>query len=144
MLPGGANWRLAGAITFAVQVAGSFTILAAGGSSIPVLLTGCVLFGLGVGNVGSLSPLIAQAEFPRVDVPRVIALVVAMNQVVFAFGPAALGVLRDATGTSWAPILAAGLIQFAAGLVLISGAIRRSGHLDEQYPQPHRSNQIKT
>jgi MFS family permease len=122
ILSGGANWRMVGAITFAVQVVGSFTILAACGSSIPMLLAGCVLFGLGVGNVGSLSPLIAQAEFARADVPRVIALVVAMNQVVFAFGPAVLGVLRDAAGTAWAPILAAGLIQFAAGVVVMAGA----------------------
>jgi MFS family permease len=122
VLPGGANWRVVGAITFAVQVAGSIALLAAGGSSIPMLLLGCVLFGLGVGNVGSLSPLIAQAEFAPADVPRVVALVVAMNQVVFAFAPAMLGVLRDTTGSAWAPILAAGLIQFAAGVVVVAGA----------------------
>jgi predicted MFS family arabinose efflux permease len=122
ILPGGANWRMLGATVFGVQVAGSIALIVAGGSSIPLLLIGCVLFGLGVGNVGSLSPLIAQAEFARVDVARIIALVVAMNQVVFAFGPAVLGVLRDATSTTWAPILAAGLIQLAAALVVLAGA----------------------
>jgi hypothetical protein len=121
ILPGGANWRMLGATVFGVQVAGSIALIAAAGSSIPLLLSGCVLFGLGVGNVGSLSPLIAQAEFARVDVARVIALVVAMNQVVFAFGPVVLGVLRDATSTTWAPILAAGLIQLTAAIVVIAG-----------------------
>jgi hypothetical protein len=71
-----------------------------------------------------LSPLIAQAEFARTDVPRVIALVVATNQVVFAFGPAVLGVLRDAVDAPWAPILAAGLIQLAAGVVVLLGTRR--------------------
>jgi MFS family permease len=125
ILPGGANWRMLGATVFGVQVAGSIALIAAAGSSIPLLLSGCVLFGLGVGNVGSLSPLIAQAEFARVDVARVIALVVAMNQVVFAFGPVVLGVLRDATSTTWAPILAAGLIQLTAAIVVIAGIGRQ-------------------
>jgi hypothetical protein len=121
ILPGGANWRMAGAAVFGTQVAGSIALIFAGGSSIPLLILGCVLFGLGVGNVGSLSPLIVQGEFAQPDVPRVIALVVATNQVVFAFGPAVLGVLRDATSTGWAPVLACGLIQLAAGLVVLAG-----------------------
>jgi hypothetical protein len=67
-------------------------LLAAGGISVPLLLLGCVLFGLGIGNLTSLPPLIAQAEFCPADVGRVVALVTAINQAVFAFAPAVLGV----------------------------------------------------
>ena len=38
-------------------------------------LLGCILFGLGVGNLISLPPLIAQNEFEHDDVPTVVALI---------------------------------------------------------------------
>lgn len=113
--------RLAAALNFAVQVAGSAALLTAGGTSVPLLLLGCVLFGLGIGNLVSLPPLIAQREFPRADVGRVVALVTATNQAVFAFAPAALGLLRDATGWGGAPILLALLVQAAAALTALGG-----------------------
>jgi hypothetical protein len=62
-----ADRRIAAAANFAVQVAGSFALLSSSGTSVPLLLAGCVLFGLGVGNMTSLPPLIAQAEFARAD-----------------------------------------------------------------------------
>jgi hypothetical protein len=86
------------------------------------LIAGCMLFGLGVGNLVSLPSLIAQTEFESADVPRVVALVVAINQGVFAFAPAALGVMRDVTGSGLAPILTVGLIQVVGGLMVLSGS----------------------
>ena len=85
-----------------------------------ILLTGCVLFGLGVGNLVVLSPLIAQAEFTPDDVPRVVAWVVAINQAVFAFAPAVIGVLYQLSGGYTLPFLLAALIQFAAAVVVRS------------------------
>jgi hypothetical protein len=72
----------------------------------------------------SLPPLIAQKEFAQVDVPRVVALVTAVNQVVFAFAPAALGALREVSGGYAAPFLIAAAMQVAAGAVLILGRVR--------------------
>lgn len=121
LLRPGSDARVAAGLNFAVQIAGCGALLAAGGGNVPLLLLGCILFGLGIGNLVSLPPLIAQAEFPPADVGRVVALVTAVNQAVFAFAPAALGVLRDQTGWPGAPILLAALVQAAAMAVALSG-----------------------
>jgi MFS family permease len=117
VLPGGHRRRWAAAATFAVQMAGSLVLLAAGGS-VPMLLVGCALFGIGVGNLLSLPPLIAQAEFPAADVGRVVALMQAINQAFYAFAPAGFGLLREvasAEAALWVTLVLQGV---AAGLVL--------------------------
>jgi hypothetical protein len=121
LLPANADRRVVGAANFGVQIAGSMALLLANGSSVLLLLVGCALFGLGVGNLVSLPPLIAQAEFGSADVPRVVALVTAANQAVFAFAPAALGVLRDATADGWAVLLVVGLVQISGAVILLAG-----------------------
>ncbi|WP_163202631.1 MFS transporter, partial [Citrobacter koseri] len=67
------------------------------GTGLAPLVLGCVFFGLGVGNLISLPPLIAQKEFARADVGTVVALVTAINQAVFALAPVMFGALRDAS-----------------------------------------------
>jgi hypothetical protein len=127
LLPAGADRRVAAALNFAVQVLGCLALLAAGGASVPLLLLGCVLFGLGIGNLTSLPPLIAQSEFPRTDTGRVVALVTATNQAVFAFAPALLGGLRDATDWGGAPVLLAAFVQLAAAAVVLVGSSGKGG-----------------
>ena len=61
----------------------------------PLLLLGVLLFGLGIGNATSLPPLIAQVEFVKDDVPRVVALIVAIGQAMYAFAPAVFGFVRE-------------------------------------------------
>ena len=121
LLPARLDRRVVAAANFAVQVAGSLALLAAGGSSVPLLLAGCALFGLGLGNLTSLPPLIAQTEFTRAEVGRVVALTTAVNQAAFAFAPAVFGVLRDLAGGGWALIAAAAIIQVAAAMVVLGG-----------------------
>jgi predicted MFS family arabinose efflux permease len=87
--------RTAAALNFGVQIIGVLLLIFGNGW---VLLTlGCILFGSGIGNLTSLPPLIAQKEFNREDVVTVVALIVAINQAVFAFAPGIVGVFRDAT-----------------------------------------------
>jgi MFS family permease len=121
VLPAEADRRVAGALNFAVQAVGCLALIAAGGTSVPLLLLGCVLFGLGIGNLTSLPPMIAQTEFPQADVGRVVALVTAVNQAVFGFAPAVLGALRDTTGWAGAPILLAALVQLTAAATALAG-----------------------
>ena len=111
--------RLAAAANFAMQGIGS--LLLAFGSGTATLMAGCVLFGLGVGNLNLLPPLIAQREYRPVDVGTVVALVVAINQAAFAFAPAVFGWLRDQTGNYVAAFLAAGAVQIAAAAIVVSG-----------------------
>ncbi len=128
-LPAGTDWRLVAAVSYAVQIAGSLTLLGAAGTSIPLLYLGIVLFGLGFGNGTWLPPLIAQVEFVPDEVARVVALIVAVAQGSYAFAPAIFGLIRDwnALATSAdsgaAPVLFGGaaLVQGLAIAAFLAG-----------------------
>jgi MFS family permease len=129
-MPADADRRKIAAANVTIQAVGSVVLLSAG-ASVPLLLLGCALFGLGLGNVTSLPPLIAQTEFNPADVSRVVALVTATSQAGYAFAPAVFGLLRGLgdTGASagHAPALfaTAAVIQLAAaGAVLLGRAIK--------------------
>jgi len=132
LMPPGTDRRSVAAANVGLQAVGSLVLLFAG-PSVPLLLLGCGLFGLGLGNVTSLPPLIAQAEFQPTDVGRVVALVTAISQAGYAFAPAAFGLLREpflATllpGPGQAPLVfvAAFLTQVAAACVVLG--VRRPG-----------------
>lgn len=120
LLPPALDRRRIGVLNFLLQALGC-AILAlgadgAGGSPLP-LVAGTLLFGLGIGNLLSLPPLIAQAEWPPLEVAAVIALVTAVNQAMYAFGPGLFGAALDFWG-AWAPPTAAALLQLLAAGVL--------------------------
>ncbi len=117
-LPDGADRRAVAAGNFLMQACG-VTLLALGSTAI-TLLPGCLLFGLGIGSLLSLPPLIAQREFARGDVPRVVALVTAVNQAVFAFAPAAFGLLHESSGGYAVPFLVAAAVQVGAAAVVLA------------------------
>jgi len=120
LMPAGADRRLVACMSYAVQIAGTLMLIAAGGENIPLLLLGVLLFGVGIGNVTSMPPLIAQVEFVKDDVPRVIALVVAIGQATYAFAPAAFGLIREFSGAG-AVFAVAALIYFGAMGALLIG-----------------------
>lgn len=117
-LPVGADRRRAGAWNFAVQMLGTLILLLALDVSPGLLLLGCVVVGLTVGNMLSLPPLIAQAEFTRADVGRVVALVTAVNQATYALTPGGFGLLRDLSGSGAAVLVAAALLQATSAVIL--------------------------
>ncbi|MCC7274073.1 MAG: MFS transporter, partial [Alphaproteobacteria bacterium] len=85
-----------------------------------MLHAGCVLFGLGVGNLITFPALIVQQEFPKAHFARTVALVVAVNQVTFAFGPGLLGLIRETTGGYfWALIVCIAMQLAGAAVVLV-------------------------
>ena len=96
-LPMQADRRRVAALGYGVQAIGTLLLSMADGSSAVPIVIAVVLFGSGIGNATSLPPLIAQAEFARADVQRVVALIVAMGQATYAFAPALLGLLLVAT-----------------------------------------------
>lgn len=116
----GTDRRVAASGNYGLQLAGSLTLLAAGGTEAALLLLGIALFGLGLGNATSLPPMIAQSDFAPADTARVVALVTASSQAVYAFAPAAFGLLREGFGAE-ALFLAAALVQLGAAGVLLSG-----------------------
>lgn len=118
LLPRDADRRRAGAWNFVLQATGTAVLLLGFGQSAPLLMLGCILFGLAVGNMLSLPPMIAQTEFARADVGRVVALLTAVNQGLYALAPAGFGLLRDLTGSGAAVLLAAALLQASSALLL--------------------------
>jgi hypothetical protein len=137
LMPVGADRRLIGCGSYVVQILGSLAFLFAAGNNVPLLLLGVVLFGAGIGNATSLPPLIAQVEFVKDDVQRVVPLIVAIGQATYAFAPAAFGLIREfaprwgptsAEAASWL-FIAAALIQSLAVTALLSGRRRTSSDL---------------
>jgi len=127
LMPSGADRRRVAAASYAVQIVGCVALVVAAGSNVTLLLAGVVLFGFGIGNATSLPPLIAQSEFVKEDVPRVVALIVAISQGTFAFAPAVFGLIREfapadaAAGAAPAVYIAAAVLQGAAIAALLAG-----------------------
>jgi cyanate permease len=111
--------RLAAAANLLMEAVGS--LLLAFGEGLAPLAAGCVLFGLGVGNLVSLPPLIAQSEVRPADVGTVVALVTAMNQAVFAFAPVSFGWLHDLDDSYIGPFLVAAAAQAVAAAIVAYG-----------------------
>lgn len=118
-MPADVDRRLLACASYAVQIAGCVALSAADGASVPLLLIGIVLFGVGFGNGTWLPPLIAQAEFAGTEVPRVVALIVAISQAAYAFAPVVFGIIRE-----WTP-QAAGVDSGAApGFFAVAGIVQ--------------------
>ena len=128
-MPLGADRRLVACAGYGVQLAGSLVLIVAAGTSVPLLLLGVVLFGIGFGNSISLPPLIAQVEFVKDDVMRVVALIVGISQGAYAFAPAAFGLIRElaphaadaAPGAAPFLFAAAALVQALAMCAFLAG-----------------------
>jgi MFS family permease len=121
LLRPGRDRRVAAAGNYMVQMAG-MALLALAGGEVALLLAGVALFGLGLGNATSMTPLIAQQDFAERDAARVVALVVAVGQAGYAFAPAIFGLLRE-----WDPaaiFLCAAACQAAAAVAVLRGRVR--------------------
>ena len=112
--------RRASAVCFLVQ-AGAIAVLEF--VETPLAVYGaCAAYGLAVGNIITLSPMIVQREFTPDRFPVIVALSTAVMQTLYAFGPGLLGVLRDASGGYGVPLAACmGLNLAACALVLTRG-----------------------
>jgi hypothetical protein len=125
LMPPGSDRRLIACASHLVQIAGSLALILAGGSETVLLILGVLLFGAGIGNTTSLPPLIAQVEFTRADVQRVVPLIVAIGQATYAFAPAAFGVLRSLSpGEATWVFIAAAVLQAVAIVAFLAGRRR--------------------
>lgn len=121
LMPAGADRRRVACVSYAVQIAGALVLIAAGGANVLLLLLGVLLFGVGIGNATSMPPLIAQVDFVKEDVPRVVALTVAIGQAVYSFAPAAFGLIRELAPGDAYFFAAAALVYALAIAVLLAG-----------------------
>ena len=109
--------RRASALCFLVQVA-AIAVLARAGTPL-VIYGACAVYGFSVGNNITLSPLIVQREYAAADFPAIVALSTAVVQILYAFGPGLLGVLRDAFGSYGVPLAVCMALNLAAAVVIL-------------------------
>jgi MFS family permease len=111
------NPRLVSSGNFVLQIVGLATLLAA--ESTPMIYAGCILYGLGVGNLVTLPSLIVQREFARQDFSRIVSLIIGLNQFTFAFGPTILGALRDWSGSYRSSFVFCIALEAVAAVVIV-------------------------
>jgi hypothetical protein len=122
LMPPGSDRRLIACASHVVQIAGSLALVFAGGHVVALLIVGVLLFGAGIGNTTSLPPLIAQTEFDKADVARVVPLIVAIGQGFYAFAPAAFGAIRALSADDATMVfIAAAVLQGLAMLAFLAG-----------------------
>ena len=83
------------------------------------LFVACAVFGLSAGNLLTFPALIIQREFDARAFGMLVGLSWAISQFTYAFGPGALGIIRDASGSYAAPLaVCIALDVVAAALIL--------------------------
>jgi len=127
LMPTGADRRLWAAMSYTIQIVGIGALMLSGLQSPVIILVGVLLFGFGIGNATSFPPLIAQVEFAKEDVVRVVPLIVAIAQATYAFAPAVFGLIREASPTAiWPILIAAALIKALAIAAFLNGRRRKA------------------
>ncbi|MBN9582775.1 MAG: MFS transporter [Afipia sp.] len=94
------------------------------------LLTASVLYGLTIGNLTTLSPLIARREFGAVSFGAVFGVIASAVAFATAFGPGLYGILRDMSGSYHAPLMIAAFVNLLAAGVIVWGGRK-------PMPSPH-------
>lgn len=122
LMPVSADRRLIASASYGVQIIGTLMLLTTGGENAAAMVLGVLLFGLGIGNATSLPPLIAQAEFDKADVSRVVPLIVALSQATYALAPALFGIARAISDP--AVFILAVVIQVLAVIAFLAGRHR--------------------
>ena len=85
------------------------------------LLASSAMYGLTIGNLTTLSPLIARREFGAVSFGSIYGLISAAIAFATAFGPAIYGVLRDMFGSYGPPLAVAAIINLIAAAIIFWG-----------------------
>jgi MFS family permease len=86
-----------------------------------VLIGASILFGLTVGNVTTLSPIIVRREFGATAFGPVFGVASCAIQLVTALGPGCYGLLQDAFGRYCEPLLIAAATDLIAAIVILRG-----------------------
>jgi predicted MFS family arabinose efflux permease len=111
------NQRLASAVSFVSQAVALLVVINLHGEL--ALFAACALFGFSVGNLITLPALIVQREFEPGSFGVLVSLITAITQVTYAFGPGAIGLLRDASGSYVLPFYGCIALELAAAALIM-------------------------
>jgi MFS family permease len=115
----------------------SVLLLAAGAlgamglASVPaVLVAASITFGLTVGNVTTLSPIIVRREFGADGFGAIFGVASCGIQLATALGPSLYGLLHDAFGNYSVALVTAATLDVAAAVVAIFGRHKTAHHVE--------------
>jgi MFS family permease len=112
------NQRIVSAVSFVSQALALLALINTDSQAVMFLC--CAVFGFSVGNLITLPSLIIFREFGATSFGLLVGLSVAINQVIYAFGPGVVGWLRDFSGAYTASfVLCIALQCLAAAIILI-------------------------
>lgn len=116
------DMRISGA---AVLTLAATCLAALGLFPVPAVLVGAsLLYGIGLGNVTTLSPLIVRREFGAESFGPIYGVASMAIQLIAALGPGFYGLLHDAFGGYSVPLVLAALLDVAAAALVLIGAPR--------------------
>lgn len=112
------NQRIVSAASFLSQALALLALINT--NSVPAMFVACGVFGFSVGNLITFPSLIITREFGARSFGLLVGLSVAINQVIYAFGPGVVGWLRDLSGTYTVSLTVCIALQcLAAAIILI-------------------------
>jgi cyanate permease len=112
------NQRVVSALSFISQALALLALINTDNQL--AIFAACAVFGFSVGNLITLPSLIIAREFGASSFGLLVGLSVAINQLIYAFGPGAVGWLRDFSGTYTVSLaFCIGLQCLAAAIILI-------------------------
>jgi len=111
------NQRLASALSFVSQALALAVVINCRNETL--LIAACAVFGFSVGNLITLPSLIVQREFDARSFGVLISLLTAITQVTYAFGPGAIGALRDLSGSYTLPFCGCIVLELAAAALIM-------------------------
>jgi len=109
--------RLTTAVSVLTQAAALIVITQT--ANVIALFAACAVFGLSIGNLITLPALIIQREFPTAMFSMVMGLSVAIGGMINALGPAAVGLLRDSTGSYAAPLMLCVVLEVVSAAIVL-------------------------
>jgi cyanate permease len=97
------------------------SLLALGAYHVPAVLVGAnITFGLTVGNVTTLSPIIVTREFGAKAFGLIFGAASCVVQLVAALGPSFYGALHDAFGSYDPALISAAVLDVAAAAIVVA------------------------
>ena len=111
------NQRIISAISFVSQSLALLVLIKTDNEV--AVFAACALFGFSVGNLITLPSLIISREFGAASFGLLVGLSVAINQVIYAFGPGVVGWLRDFSGSYSASFMLCMAMEIAAAIIIL-------------------------
>jgi MFS family permease len=112
------NQRIVSALSFLSQAMALLVLIDT--NSLAAMFVACAVFGFSVGNLITFPSLIISREFGATSFGLLVGLALAINQVIYAFGPGVVGWLRDLSGTYTVSLAVCVAMQcLAAAIILI-------------------------